>query len=52
MLFVHNNQCYSIVKIKQYHQTKALEYCRKYHFTNNVKRKEVYLKLSIRHSIK
>lgn len=52
MILACINPVYSIVKMKKYHQSKALEYCQKYYTTTNDKRKELYFKLSIRHSIK
>ena len=52
MAFVCVNTAYSLVKMRRYHQRKALNYCQKYHHTENEKRKEVYLKLCIMHSLK
>jgi hypothetical protein len=43
---------YSHVQLMHYHQKKAMHYCKKYHTEINPKRKDLYFKLSIRHSVK
>lgn len=43
---------YSPALMMKFHQRKALYYCQKYHSSTNTKRKELYFKLCIRHSVK
>lgn len=44
-------QVYSPTVTMQYHQRKAMYFCKKYHEASNPKRKDAYFKLCIRHSI-
>lgn len=43
---------YTPTHVLHYHQKKAMYYCEKYHKATNTKRKELYFKLCIRHSVK
>lgn len=43
---------YSSTHMMKFHQKKAMYYCHKYHTASNTKRKDLYFKLCIRHSVK